>query len=459
MTSPALTSVNPYMGLTPFGEGDSSRFFGRDKEVEEIVDRLGTGRLLAVIGVSGCGKSSLVRAGVIPVLRMGVATNLPTRWRISPLTPGNDPLGSLAKALAAPRGWPTTSFDLVEYMKGELGATESLLLIVDQFEELFLFRANTMDRDGGNASALFVNLLLNAVDQREVPVYVLLTMRTDYLGECAEFRGLPEALNNCYYLVPRTTRLQQQEAIERPLEQAGAAASPALVQRLLNVAAESPDNLPVLEHLLKRLWECWRANGVNGPIGLKEYEEIGGWQKALENDAEAVLKLFPSDEAGIRTLFQWITERGTGKRPIRRPRPFSECLEISGLSREVLTEVIRAFQGRGLIRPSELTDQSLIDLPHESLMWQWPRLGRWISEEAELAAQLRFLLRSAQQRVQLTGPALDSGLRWRERWRRQKLLAERYLQPAELKETEYWIGRCEDAKQVLKRSPLTGLEI
>ena len=217
----AAVAANPYPGLPPFEERDSERFFGRDREIEDVLDRLAARRLLAVLGVSGCGKSSLVRAGVIPVLRLGMADDLPAHFRIHIITPGNGPIQALANALGAPSDWPRDSFSLVDVARSALAPGESLLLVVDQFEELFRFRAESLRLDGANEASLFVNLLLNAVDQREVPIYVLLTMRTDFLGECAQFRGLPEALNDCYYLTPRLTRLQQQEAIEQPAHDLG----------------------------------------------------------------------------------------------------------------------------------------------------------------------------------------------------------------------------------------------
>ncbi|HEY2012679.1 MAG TPA: hypothetical protein VGH38_04220 [Bryobacteraceae bacterium] len=433
--------ASPYPGLAPFGEGDAARFFGRDREIDEVLGRLASRRLLAVIGVSGCGKSSLVRAGVMPVLRMGVAADLPARWRLRTITPGRNPLRSLGTALGAPPGWPANSFDLVDRARNHLSPGESLLLIVDQFEEVFRFRAETLAEDGGNAASLFINLLLNAVDQRDVPIYVLLTMRTDFLGACAQFRGLPEALNDCYYLVPRMTRLQQQEAIERPLLEQGEVIHPALTQRLLNDSAEDPDHLPVLQHLLRRLWENWSARGASGAIELEDYDAVGGWTNALRDDAEAVLARFAAEEEAIRRVFQWITERGTGEQAIRRPRPFGECVDVSGLNRDKLREVILAFQERGLLRPSDGTDGSLVELPHESVTWQWSRLKRWIVEEAEQAAQMRFLLYASHQQMPLTGLALESGLHLQAEWRQHRLPALRYFEPEELEQTDAWIDR------------------
>ena len=371
----AAVAANPYPGLPPFEERDSERFFGRDREIEDVLDRLAARRLLAVLGVSGCGKSSLVRAGVIPVLRLGMADDLPAHFRIHIITPGNGPIQALANALGAPSDWPRDSFSLVDVARSALAPGESLLLVVDQFEELFRFRAESLRLDGANEASLFVNLLLNAVDQREVPIYVLLTMRTDFLGECAQFRGLPEALNDCYYLTPRLTRLQQQEAIEQPAHDLGVEVHAPLVQRLLNDSAEDPDHLPVLQHLLKRLWENWSARAADDAISLADYEAVGGWKNALNQDAETVLGRFPEEAANLRALFQWITDRGAGDKPVRRPRPFAECVEISGLAPAQLQEILDAFRERALLKRG-----ALVDLPHESVMWQWTRLRDWIAE-------------------------------------------------------------------------------
>ncbi len=453
-----VNRLNPYPGLAPFGETDASQFFGRDQEIEEILDRMASRHMLAVIGVSGCGKSSLVRAGVIPVLRMGTATSLPTRWRMYTITPGNAPLLALQAIMEAPSVWPATSFDLIDQAKKNLQPGESLLLIVDQFEELFRFREETLAQDGGNQASLFVNLLLKAVEQREVPVYILLTMRIDFLGKCAQFRGLPEALNDCYYLTPRMTRLQQQEAIERPLQEQGASMHPALVQRLLNESGEDPDHLPVLQHLLKRLWEHRRGRGVDEPIGMLDYEAVGGWTNALNSDAEAVFRQFEAEQESVRRLFQWITERGTGETSFRRPRPFSECLEVTGISRDRLGEIVQSFQTRGLLRPSDRSEQSLVDLPHESLMWQWSRLKAWIENEAERAAQLRFLVQSARQENLLTGLALESASRWQRSLQTQRNSSLRYLNKEELAQTEKWIVHSEEGERArsLRRKWLLG---
>jgi WD40 repeat protein len=442
-----MSLSNPYPGLLPFQDRDAALFFGRDREIDEVLGRLAYRRLLAVIGVSGCGKTSLVRAGVVPILRVSAPPSLHNRWRISTLNPANSPLESLSMAVGAPAGWPRNTFDLTDFARQMLDRDEALLLVIDQFEELFRFRKATLGEDAGNAASLFVNVVLDAVHQREVPVYVVLTMRTDFLGECANFRGLPEALNDCYYLVPRMTRLQQQEAIEKPLLRQGQTMHQALTQQLLNDSADDPDHLPVLQHLLRRLWESWNARKVNQPIGLQDYEAVGAWANALDRDAESVMALFEDFEDGVRRLFQWITELGPAEQPVRRPRSFSECVEASGLPPALLTNIISAFQARGLLHYSGEGDQRLLDLPHESVALHWNRLRGWIVEGAESGMQSRFFLQAARQHMPLTELALETGLRLRSSWHEHRLSALRYLSPSEVDEAMEWIGKSEELEK------------
>jgi energy-coupling factor transporter ATP-binding protein EcfA2 len=253
--------TNPFRGLLPFEEEHATLFFGRDREIRDIATRLEHRRLLAVTGVSGSGKSSLVRAGVIPMLKAGLVPQLGARLRVAIIKPRGGPLAELRTQLAVKLERKVdaetlcrTTYGLVDAVK-PLEPEESLLVLVDQFEEIFQYRKLHLTRDGGAETDRFVSLLLRAAEQTAVPIYVVLTMRSDYLGQCSIFRDLPEALNDGHYLVPRMTRHQLQEAIESPLETVGAAIHPAVVQELLNQCAEEPDNLPVLQHLLKRIFE------------------------------------------------------------------------------------------------------------------------------------------------------------------------------------------------------------
>jgi len=253
--------TNPFRGLLPFEEQHSALFFGRDKEIQDVASRLERQRLLAITGVSGSGKSSLVMAGVIPMLRAGLIPKLGTQVRVVLLKPRGGPIFELQRQLSQALGREVrqeeltrTTYGLVDAVK-PLSADESLLIVVDQFEEIFAYRKQHLANDGGATADRFMALLLRATEQVEVPIFVMLTMRSDFLGECAVFRGLPEALNNAHYLVPKMTRIQLQEAIEEPLAAAGTGIHAGLVQQILNECEEEPDYLPVLQHLLFRMFQ------------------------------------------------------------------------------------------------------------------------------------------------------------------------------------------------------------
>jgi energy-coupling factor transporter ATP-binding protein EcfA2 len=267
MASPQ-TRTNPFPGLRPFEADEDHLFFGREGQTDELLRRLRSHRFLAVVGTSGSGKSSLVRAGLLPALYSGFMAGVGSSWRVALLRPGNAPIANLAVALNHPdvlglvgeearlqtiitetiitetilrRG----GLGLVEAVQqARLPADENLLVVVDQFEELFRFKKDAHQTDSGDEAAAFVKLLLEAAQQLVQPIYVVLTMRSDFLGDCAQFRDLPEAMNDSQYLTPRLTRDQLQQAIAAPVAVGGATIAPRLVSRLLNDVGDNPDQLP-----------------------------------------------------------------------------------------------------------------------------------------------------------------------------------------------------------------------
>jgi hypothetical protein len=383
----------PFLGLRPFDSGDSRWFYGRDEQIDELLRRLGRARFLAVVGTSGSGKSSLVRAGLVPSLRRGYMPGSSARWRVAIMRPGGDPFDSLARVLAAedilgpdnerPATLRRSSLGLVAAARGRLPETDSLLVVVDQFEEIFRFKREA--RGAEDEADAFIQLLLAASEQAEVKIYVVLTMRSDYLGDCALFRGLPEALNGAQYLVPVMTRSQLGEAIEGPVTSRNVEIAPELLQRLLNDVGhgleQELDQLPVLQHVLMRTWQ--RASGSRA-LELQHYHDAGGMAGALNQHADEILSSASQQHRDIaRRMFKCLTEEQSLGRDIRRPTSFGELRGIIGVAAEPLKQVIEMFRPFLWAPPlADISDQSVIDITHEAIIRQWKLLRGWAHEEA-----------------------------------------------------------------------------
>ena len=398
---------NPFPGLRPFQFDENYLFFGREEQVSQLLQRLGNTRFLAVVGASGSGKSSLVRAGLLPELHGGTMTSTSIAWELAIMRPGGDPLTNLAESmvesglfgeeneeniLQTRATLSRSGLGLIEaYRQSSIDKGANLLLLVDQFEEIFRFR-----QSGNKASqeaAHFIQLLLETARQSEVPIYIILTMRSDFLGDCAEFKGLAEAVNEGEYLIPRLNRKQRARAIEGPVKVGGADISPRLKQQLLNDIGDDPDQLPILQHALMRMWDHWEINtDKSQALDLEHYDAIGRMAEALSRHADEVYDELPDDEHRLlcMKLFKAITEKQADGRGIRRPLPFGEIDEITGHQSEKMLTVIDAFRptGRTFIMPGEsvsIHDQIIIDISHESLMRVWVRLKKWVNEEADSA--------------------------------------------------------------------------
>jgi tetratricopeptide (TPR) repeat protein len=401
-----LSLSRPFPGLRPFGFTDHEFFFGRKDHSFELYRRLDRAKFIAIVGSSGSGKSSLVRAGLHPLIAAETAEQAGRCWHWIELRPGDAPLGRLAAALA---GLAPKSIDaatdagrqerfLFVLRQSRFGVAEMLetipevsnheiLLFVDQFEELFRYARLTI----GNASEAafwreeamqFVQLLVQAARQTHGNIHVLLTMRSDFIGDCARFQDLPEAVSGSQFLVPALTRDQREEVIRRPILAAGGSIDPILVERILNDASDELDQLPVLQHCLQRLWE--KASTPKGAtqILFKHYEAIGGIQHALSRHADEILAGLAGDEIVVEQTFRALSEIDRENRATRRALPFGQLVAETGVEELALRRVLNRFRAAdcSFLVPAESTMPTLaantrIDVGHEAFLRRWEKIS------------------------------------------------------------------------------------
>ena len=452
----------PYPGLRPFDTNEWSIFFGRERMIDEVMDRLAAHRLVMIYGSSGSGKSSLVRAGVLPKLaRQHLRAGVP--WRTCTMRPSGGPLWNLAKEFARLEGTSddvervgqivglfnrrgATLSSIAGTLKGMAG--QRVCVLVDQFEELFRFEKETSREE----AELFVELLVRSgaeiVSDDAAPpqpagdsaaVHVVVTMRSEYLGECARFDGLAEAINRTQYLVPRMDRDGLTRAIRRPASLYGGEVTLDLTERLIADVAGREDELPILQHVLMRCWEYRQAHGgVSRPITVDDYQAIGGMADALSQHADEAYDGLANDAQRdiARRMFQALTEKTADNIEIRRPTNVAALAEITGSPVDDIIAVVEAFRrpDRSFLMPPAdvpLSAKSLIDISHESLIRRWRRMRKWVDEEAESARVYRRLADTAVLHAQgtaalLRDPDLETDLRWREGEKPNAAWATRY---------------------------------
>ena len=244
---------------------------------------------------------------------------------------------------------------LIEAVRqASMPTTDNLLVVVDQFEELFRFAREARSERSDNEAAAFVKLLLEAKSQREVNIFVVLTMRADFLGDCAQFWDLTEAINEGQYLIPRLSRDQLREVITGPVAVGGGEIAARLVNRLLNEIGDNQDQLPILQHALMRTWDTWQADHtLDEPLDLRHYEATGGMAEALSQHADEAFNELPDERSRkiAETLFKRLTEKGEDNREIRHPTTLGEICAVAEATEPEVIAVIETFRRSGQIVP------------------------------------------------------------------------------------------------------------
>ncbi len=399
----------PFPGLRPFGLEDEALFFGRERLTAGLVEHLQTNPFLAVIGPSGSGKSSLVRAGLLPALRRGGLTwqGRPSDgWEIDLITPGSEPLKALAGALTRGSGSVAAmkallrdlqadggSLDLFLYQKFAGRDDDRLVLIVDQFEELF-----TRCEDPAERRA-FVDNLLQALDGR---LTLVLTLRADFYGEALRFEGLRPRLERGQKTVGAMTPAELRRAIEGPAAAGSWTFQSGLVETILQEMGSEPGALPLLAHALRETWQ--RREGRQ--MTLAGYRAAGGVEAAIATTAEALFAdLDPADQARVRAVFLQLTAVGEGVPDTRRRAARAE-LARAGEAAEAIEPLLHRLAAARLV----VMEDGVVEVAHEALIREWPRLQEWLAEARESLYQQRRLREAAQTWLVLNR---DPGALWR----------------------------------------------
>ena len=444
----------PYPGLRPYERDETDIFFGREEHTDQLIKHLGLTHFLAVVGPSGCGKSSLVRTGLLAALESGFMPSAGGYWRIAELRPGNQPFARLAEALLENKvlnNETIESRESTEYIallqaslrRGPKSVHEiladtplpdntTLLLLVDQFEEIFRY----YQQGDKNEAAAFVKLLLAC--RKHPDVYVVLTMRSDFIGDCATFYGLPEAINQGLFLTPRLTRDQLCDAIKLPASVFGDEVEPILVNHLLNEVGTDPDKLPQLQHALMRMWQLAHFEFPDkATLSLTHYKQIGGLENALSQHADrAYVDLDFTQQKLAEILFRSLCEKSSKYRDTRRPVKLSTVASLANVPCEEIIAVVEVFrqQERSFLTPplgKNLRPDTVLDISHESLIRRWQRLKKWTEAEAESATLYRRLEESAYrwhkgQAALWRCPDLETALTWRKKEQPNAAWAKRY---------------------------------
>ncbi|MFH8612217.1 NACHT and WD repeat domain-containing protein [Streptomyces sp. NPDC018029] len=371
----------PYVGLAAFQPEDAAWFFGREQLTDDLVERVRSRRFLAVFGASGSGKSSLLRAGLLPRVRgdTGGDSGAGSGWVTVLFAPGAHPLEECAARLAAatdgsatvlrrdlatdPRALHLTVLKALASRPPE----SELLLVVDQFEEVFTLCSDARER------TRFITALLTAVRAPNSRTRVVLGVRADFYARCARHPDLVEALRDAQLLVGPMTTDELRRAISRPAARAGCTVEGALLARVIADATGRATVLPLVSHALRETWRRRRGS----TLALSGYEAAGGIRHALAQTAEAVHAGLDGGQRRLaRALLLRLVAIGEGTDATRR-RLARADLDTLGTDPADVQTVLDALAGARLIT----LDTETVELTHEALLEAWPRLRQWIDED------------------------------------------------------------------------------
>jgi hypothetical protein len=390
------TGECPYIGLEPFQEDDAGRFYGREALVQKLVGRVQTGRFLAVTGTSGSGKSSLVRAGLVPDIKKR------RNWHTVILRPGRDPLLALGTAAASLLGSLEPQDDLqkegvrhparfLRWLNLALGdgPNRQALVVIDQFEEIF----SPTGPNGELVRAAFLQALEQAAQDPDRRIHVAVTLRSDFIPRFASYPGMNDLLNEGFYQVSPLTPEELARAIAIPAIHAGLRIDPHLIQQIISEMGSEPGALPLLQFTLERLFDYEKTRHGVAALTLDGYLALGGLNRSLETYADgAFATLNPHEQALTRSVFAALIVPGKKRQEdTGRTVDFEQLVPENASLLEVEALVNRLADARLLI-----TQERTARLPHEKMLEAWPWLAKLADDNRATALQAREINEDAE---------------------------------------------------------------
>jgi WD40 repeat protein len=439
--APGLPST-PYPGLRPFEQDEWPVFFGRERIICDIMDRLSTAQFVVIHGASGCGKSSFVRAGILAQLSRQCARE-GWQWQTAAMRPGNSPLWNLAEAVARIK-YPNDDCPPTEHIRSVrqqlnigrgafariaedlcLGSKRQVCILLDQFEELFRY----VEEIGLDEAELFAEIICGFADAPPDGIHLVVTVRSDHLGDFSQFHGLAEVVNESQYLLPRLSDDDLIRAIREPATLYNGEVKLEVAMKLLRDSDGDLDALPLIQHCLMRMWQ--KVALSEKVIDLDHYQ---GLRQGLSIHADEILREVVCEgqmsegkaiiERDTQTVFCALTAIDINGRHVRRPQAFGHLVNVTGLDSASLNMILRPFRTKtvGFLTPQcvrDLIEDDIVDISHEALIRHWIKLTGsrsqvgWIQTEAEDGQRYRALLEI------VPGPLpLTAAKKWIDWWQR-----------------------------------------
>ncbi|WP_414587009.1 eIF2A-related protein [Scytonema sp. PCC 10023] len=420
-TAKSEQAICPYKGLAYFDctEEDAKYFYGRTALTDQLLEKVRTSNFLAVLGASGSGKSSVVRAGLLYQLKLGQRLSSSNNWQIRILKPGEQPLQSLALAFTDPGLSYIDGYAQVEKIKQLIAAngavalenlikdadTEKVVLVVDQFEEAFTLCQDIKERQQ------FFECLLGAVRKISNKLCLVLTMRSDFFGKCTEqeYSGLAQEIQQSLVTVTPMTEEELRQVVVQPATQVNLEIESELVEQILKDVKNAPGYLPLLEYTLTEMWKQRTDNCLR----LNNYVKLGGVTGTLRQRATEVYESF-SDEtqkSAVRHIFVSLTQLGEGTEDTRR-RVCQQDLVNKKYSEELINQVVQRLADKKLI-VTEIAEKSgksgrvaVVDIAHEALIRHWPVLREWVDKSRD-ALKTQRKIQAATEEWEKEGKSTD----------------------------------------------------